>query len=64
MLWFFWLFVLLGGWGMGLGALRVGLRDGFAVATALNAAVWLGCGLYATPRVWRLARRGHRPAAH
>jgi len=65
MMWFFWLFVLIGGWLMGGFAIRAGLAHGFTADVVLNIAAWLGCGLYAVPRVWRLITKpAPRPAAH
>lgn len=52
--WFFWLFVLSGGLYMGLMAVAASLQTGFSLVNVLNVVVYLGCGLYAIPRVWRL----------
>ncbi|MEI6666673.1 MAG: hypothetical protein WCP29_00855 [Acidobacteriota bacterium] len=61
----FWLFVLIGGWFMGLSALRAGFQTGFGPDVLLNSGIWLACGAYAVPRVWRmLSGTAAKPAAH
>ncbi len=62
--WFFWLFVLLGGLFMGLASLRQLLATGFSLVLALNAAVYLGCAVAAIPRVWRLLRQPPAAPSH
>jgi hypothetical protein len=57
LVWFFWLFVLIGGLFMGLASVRIILRDGVTLALALNALVYLGCAISAAPRLWRLWRQ-------
>jgi uncharacterized membrane protein YfbV (UPF0208 family) len=62
--WLFWLFVLAGGLYMGGQALRALVTAGFDLGIALNALVWLGCGLAALPRIWKIATSPKAPAAH
>lgn len=62
--WFFWLFVLLGGLFMGLASLRQVLATGVTLVLALNALVYLGCAAAAIPRVWRLFRPPPAPSSH
>jgi hypothetical protein len=57
MVWFFWLFVLLGGLFMGLASLRQLIGSGVSLVLALNALVYLGCAVAAVPRLWRLLRQ-------
>jgi hypothetical protein len=64
MMWLFWLFVLLGGLGMGGQALRLLASSGFDLGVALNAVLWLACGVAAVPRVWRLVSRPRVPSSH
>jgi hypothetical protein len=62
--WFFWLFVLLGGLVMGLMSLRQLLAAGFSTVLLLNALVYLGCAVAAIPRVWRLLRQPPAASPH
>ena len=49
-----WIVVVGGGLFIGLGALRTLVAGGFDFALALNAIIYLGCALYAMPKLWRL----------
>jgi hypothetical protein len=61
----FWIFVFVGGWYMGLSALRAGLQLGFTPDVLVNVVTWIGCGCYSIPRVWRFVLGGSpKPAAH
>lgn len=62
--WLFWLFVLAGGFYMGIEAVRSLAAQGFDLGVALNAIVWLGCGVTAVPRVWKLMTGPKPTAAH
>jgi hypothetical protein len=64
LMWLFWIFVLVGGFFMGGQALRMVFARGADLGTVLNAFVWLGCGVAALPRVWKLVNRPAPPAAH
>jgi hypothetical protein len=64
MMWLFWGFVLVGGFYMGGQAARVAITQGADLGTVLNAVVWLGCGVTAIPRVWKLVSRPAPPASH
>jgi hypothetical protein len=54
MLWLLWGTLALGGLFMGGGAALALRAQGFDLALALNAALYLGCGLYALPRLLKL----------
>ncbi len=54
MLWLLWGTLVLGGFFMGGGALLALRAHGFDLALALNAALYLGCAVYALPRLVRL----------
>jgi hypothetical protein len=54
MVWLLWSTIVLGGLFMSGGALLALRAHGFDLALALNAAMYLGCGLYALPRFLKL----------
>lgn len=60
MLWLLWSTIALGGLLMGGGALYTIKQSGFDLALALNAVLYLGCALYALPRLLTLLAGGRR----
>lgn len=62
-IWIFWLFVLVGGGGMGGAAAHRLATHGLDAVVAMNAVVYLGTAIFAVPRVWRLVR-DRQPHSH
>lgn len=54
MVYLLWITVVCGGLFMSGGALRTMLAQGFDLALALNAVLYLGCALYGLPRLVKL----------
>jgi hypothetical protein len=54
MVWLLWSTIALGGLFMGGGALLALRAHGFDLPLALNAALYLGCAVYALPRFVKL----------
>ena len=55
--WLLWIVVVFGGLFMGLGSARALFVGGFDLALALNAVAYLGCAVYAMPKLYALVFR-------
>lgn len=55
--WLLWILCVAGGFGMGAAALLSLSRTGFDPIITLNAGLYLGIGVYGSPRLLRLIRR-------
>ncbi len=54
MLYLLWITIVGGGLFMGLGAAWTMLQQGFDVALAASAVLYLGCAVYGLPRLFKL----------